>query len=164
MPQLDTSTYGAQLFWLVVLFSILFASIQFYFEPKIRGIFRRRELKLRKKIILAKQMKKSIEKIERAIETKEQYAHDHIRSLIHDAEIASQKTLFERKQELSLLQGKVLKDLDRELEQNKNSFLSSTEEEKILTRLLTEKVLGFSLNESIYDEVVKRKDHPSYDL
>jgi F-type H+-transporting ATPase subunit b len=163
MPQLDTSTYSAQLFWLIVLFSILFLAIQFYFEPKIRGIFKRRELKLRKKIILAKQMKKEIEKIEQTICEKEQYAHDHMRSLTHDAEIESQKAILKKKQALSLLQTNTLKALEQELERNRDSFSASSKEEKMLTHLLAEKILGFSLCESVYEEAVQ-KISPSHAL
>ncbi|MBC7987384.1 MAG: hypothetical protein H7X93_12070, partial [Sphingomonadaceae bacterium] len=38
MPQLDTSTFSAQIFWLLVAFLILFLVVRFGAAPKLTGM------------------------------------------------------------------------------------------------------------------------------
>ena len=42
MPQLDVSTYLPQVFWLVIIFSIMFGVFVGVFLPKVSGIFQKR--------------------------------------------------------------------------------------------------------------------------
>ncbi|MBM3611279.1 MAG: hypothetical protein FJX18_07175 [Alphaproteobacteria bacterium] len=162
MPQLDVSTYSSQLFWLALLFSFLFMMVHFYFAPKMKKIFRMRDLKFRKMIALSKQLKKEIEKMEEKIAQKEGYAHDHIRSIVHEAEIQSQREIFDHKHALSVVNHRLLKDFESELEEMQQGFLTSSKEEEDLTRLLLDKILGFPLSKNVYKEALNRKDRYSH--
>ena len=43
LPQLDLSTYGSQIFWLVITFSILYLSLSRVFLPSIVGLVKKRK-------------------------------------------------------------------------------------------------------------------------
>ena len=162
MPQLDVSTYSGQLFWLGILFALLFIMVHFYFVPRMRRIFRIRDLNFRKKIAFTKQLKKEIDQVEKNITLKEKYAHDHIRSIIHEAELQSQQTLLDRKHALSVLQQGFLREFEKELEEVRESFLMSSKEEETLTRTLMKKIMDLPLPDAVYKEALAQKDLSSY--
>jgi len=47
MPQLDSSTYVGQLFWLLITFMVLFVLMTYVVMPQLEKIFMRREVKIR---------------------------------------------------------------------------------------------------------------------
>lgn len=68
MPQLDPSSFFSQVFWLIIVFSILFALINFIFLPKIIKISSDRKGIVEKNIKISEENNKTIEKITRQID------------------------------------------------------------------------------------------------
>ena len=64
MPQLDSSTFASQLFWLFISFFSLFAIAKFYIVPKVDGMFLSREHYVGFILEQAKEFAKEAEKID----------------------------------------------------------------------------------------------------
>ena len=67
MPQFDSSKYSQQIFWLVIIFSILFFIINFSIVPQFRRIKNDRQNKISSQIESALKIRKNIEKIDSQI-------------------------------------------------------------------------------------------------
>jgi F-type H+-transporting ATPase subunit b len=61
MPQLDTSTYSSQLFWLAVCFLSLYFILSYIALPKIKRVLKEREETFEEKINLASQFRETAE-------------------------------------------------------------------------------------------------------
>ncbi len=68
MPQLDPSSYSSQVFWLIVVFSILFALVNYVFIPKIIKVNSERKKIINENITTAEKNNKIIEDLNNKIE------------------------------------------------------------------------------------------------
>ena len=68
MPQLDTSTYISQIFWLFVCFLMLWSVSVGFILPKFQRILAERRTYIQEKEILAEQLKKEAQGLEKEVE------------------------------------------------------------------------------------------------
>ena len=82
MPQLNPASFDSQIFWLIIIFSLLFLLVNYIFLPKISGIKRTRENLISYNLNLAEENNLKVKKI-----------NDEISILIHKSEIESEKLI-----------------------------------------------------------------------
>ena len=128
MPQLDSSTFASQLFWLFISFFSLFSIAKFYIVPKVDGVFLSRERYVSFILDQAKEFAKEAEKIDSevaaelesarmTIESEERNAIANIRS---NLEISMQAIHNENLQKSA----KAIDEVNRYVETISNDILS----------------------------------------
>ncbi len=65
MPQLEIGFYPAQIFWLIISFSILFVAMKFWLLPPIEGMLKAREDKVKSILRQADKLSAKAERIEK---------------------------------------------------------------------------------------------------
>ena len=68
MPQLDPSSFSSQIFWLIVVFSILFVLVNYVFMPKIIKVYADRKKIINENITTAEKNNKIIEDLNNKME------------------------------------------------------------------------------------------------
>ncbi|MBS0272245.1 MAG: hypothetical protein JSR85_06320 [Proteobacteria bacterium] len=85
MPQLDTSTFSSQLFWLVVCFLALYVILSYIALPKISRIFETREETIEEKINTASTYRERAEDLlanyEKTLAEAKDQAHQHYKNI-----------------------------------------------------------------------------------
>ena len=112
MPQLDVSTYIPQVFWLIILFSVMFGIFIGVFLPKISSIFQKRfentrqaDHKIQHLSEATKQIQKDYEdKKEAAVQDTQNHIDSTLASIRETHENRFQSLEKEIQQELNLLQ------------------------------------------------------------
>ena len=142
MPQLDTTLYIPQLFWLVVFFMLLFGAIYFFIEPRFQRIFHRRAAKINQKLKEIDSFKNETERLRlKAQQAEDKFNHytntlmrqttDHINHVIQEAKESHHKKLI---QELALFDHTLEKEHEkilRDLHSKENDFV-----QEILDKLI----------------------------
>lgn len=151
MPQLDSSTYASQLFWLGLIFLLIFLGVRYYFAPRLKDLFQRREERFDGKLEAAKKLKEEAEALEqRMIQAVEEH-HHAMQERVKQSESLVQKSLVKRKHDLALVHTEALTKLERELHAFKESFFEGSEDIEVdLTKTLVGQLVPFSLDEKIY--------------
>lgn len=112
MPQLDISTYTPQIFWLIIIFSIMFGVFIGVFLPKLSNIFQRRfdlkkhaEQQIQNLSEATAQLQKTYdEKKEIALKDAQNYIDEALSSIRENHENQLQSLEQDIQQELKLLQ------------------------------------------------------------
>ncbi len=68
MPQLDTSTFASQIFWLVILFGLLYTIMSVVVMPRLRDVHETRNRHIRSDLDHAEELKQEAEKAIKAYE------------------------------------------------------------------------------------------------
>ncbi len=114
MPQLDISTYIPQVFWLIIIFSIMFGIFVGVFLPKVSSIFQKRFEATRQADHKIQNLSEATKLLQETYEEKKEAAvkdtQDHI-----DAALASIRETHENR----------LQSLEREIQQELNRLQSS---------------------------------------
>ena len=82
MPQLNPASFDSQIFWLIIIFSLLFLLVNYIFLPKISGIKRNREELINYNLNLAEENNLKVKKI-----------NEEISILIEKSKIESEKLI-----------------------------------------------------------------------
>lgn len=86
MPQLDTTTFASQLFWLGICFLVLYFILSFSLVPKITGILENRNSVRQQKINQASIYREQAEGLlvdyERTLTQARKDAHEHYQSIV----------------------------------------------------------------------------------
>ena len=95
MPQLDSSTFISQIFWLIVCFSVLWTIIGCFVTPKISDIVQRRQHKIDDYLSAAEKFKQSAEELvaryDAAIAKAEQTAENTWKNAKDELKLATEK-------------------------------------------------------------------------
>lgn len=95
MPQLDTSTFISQIFWLIICFVVLWMIIGCFVTPKIGDIVQRRQHKIDDYLSAAEKFKQSAEELvaryDAAIVKAEQTAENTWENAKEELKIATEK-------------------------------------------------------------------------
>ena len=149
MPQLDSTYWASQSFWLILIFSFLYLALSKIFIPKIKESIDDRENKIKDDLDEAQKLKLIAEKKLKEYEI-----------TIESAEKEFQKIIFESKNKLSSeiqnKKRKIEKEIEAEMkiaEQdienlNKNSLTSISAISEEMTSKIIEMVSGEPLNQS----------------
>lgn len=144
MPQLDPTSYNSQIFWLVIIFSILFVLINYIFLPKISGIKRNREDLINYNLNVAKGNNIKIEKINKEITRLLEKSKEQSEIMIKKCQDENSKFFNEEVQ-------KVVK----ELQQKEKAMLSNL---RILEDQVKKDIIKYSkgLVVEIYKQILSR--------
>ena len=162
MPQLDPEFWTAQVFWLILIFSILYLIIWKIFLPKITYSIENRKSRIVNDLDEAQKLKESAEKklkeynkiIENSNKEAKKIIDDSKKKLDKDIENKKQKFNDEIEKEL-LATEKEIKDLKKSSISNINTIATETAAEVI------KQIINIEVNKSsasaIVSDLVKRK-------
>ena len=162
MPQLNPEFWAAQIFWLVLIFSILYIAISKIFLPKIINVIENRKLKIVSDVDEAQKLKDNAENklkeynqvIENSKKEAQKLMRDNKKQLDIDLEQKKQKFTEEIERELMNVEEEI-----KELK--KTSLLSINKIATEITNDLLKKIMGTNSNMSsvsaIVEDISKRK-------
>jgi len=162
MPQLDPEFWAAQIFWLILIFSILYLITWKIFLPKITYSIENRKSRIVNDLDEAQKLKENAEKklkeynkiIENSKKEAKKIIDDSKKKLDKDIEIKKQKFNNEIEKEL-LAAEKEIKDLRKSSISNINTIATETTTEVI------KQIINIEVNRSsasaIVSDLVKRK-------
>jgi F0F1-type ATP synthase membrane subunit b/b' len=161
MPQLDSTLYASQLFWLGIVFAFIYLGVLYYFAPRFQHVFHVRTEKIEKKLELARTIKLEADTLEQESEQRLESLTEQARLLVHRAEVSFKEALSARQHALALIHSKVLSDAEKELKVLREDFLHSRAAEEDLTQRLFEQLTPFHMDREVYKEALRHaKDHP----
>lgn len=146
MPQLDPSSFSSQVFWLIIIFTILFILINYIFMPKIIKVHSERKKIIDENIHVAERNNKTIEDLNNRIEEN-----------ISKAKLEAEK-IFRVSYE------KNMKFFNSEIKTQMKRF--DDRENKILTEIASKKkeveknleVYCITLSDNIYKKILKKDE------
>ena len=162
MPQLNPEFWGAQVFWLILIFSILYLIIWKIFLPKITYIIENRKSRVVNDLDEAQKLKEDAEKklneynkiIEEAKKEAKKIIDDSKKKLNRDIENKKQKFNDEIEKEL-LAAEKEIKDLKKSSISNISNIAAETSAE------VMKQIIGVEVNKSnvnaIVNDITKRE-------
>ena len=162
MPQLDPTYWASQIFWLILVFSILYLSISKLYLPKIKDNLESRENKIKEDLESANKFKDLSEEKLKQYEiilgdAKKEVAKIHLetkKSL--DKNIQLKKEAMEKEIDSEI--NKAQKEI---IELKKNSILSIQKISENITHSIIENITGDKINESnvkaIVEDISKKK-------
>tara|TARA_B100000029_G_C17553176_1_gene950821 strand:+ start:228 stop:812 length:585 start_codon:yes stop_codon:yes gene_type:complete len=168
MPQLNPEFWGAQIFWLILIFSALYISISKIFLPKIINVIENRKLKIVSDLDEAQKLKEKAENklkeynqiIENSKKEAQKIIRDSKKQLDINIEKKKQKFTEEIEQELLSVE-KEIKDLKKSSLSNISKIATET------TNELIKKIIGTNSNMSsvaaIVEDVSKKEVKKNYE-
>ena len=162
MPQLNTEYWAAQIFWLIVIFSVLYLIIWKIFLPKITYSIENRKSRVVNDLDEAQKLKESAEKklneyneiIEKSKKEAKKIIEDGKKKLDQDIEIKKQKFNDEIEKELALAE-KEIKDL-KKTSIPKISSIAAEISTEIIKKIIDIEVNKSNVN-AIVDDVSKKE-------
>tara|TARA_B100000029_G_scaffold301288_1_gene294214 strand:+ start:1694 stop:2272 length:579 start_codon:yes stop_codon:yes gene_type:complete len=162
MPQLETEFWSAQVFWLILTFSILYLIIWKIFLPRITYSIENRKLRITNDLNEAEKLKENAEKklkeyniiIENSKKEAQKIIEDSKKKL--DKSIEEKKNFFNNQIEKELENAeKEIKDLKKSSISNINKIASETSAEII--KQIIDKEVNMSNVSAITSDITKRK-------
>ena len=150
MPQLDTSTYLSQIFWLLLTFLSLWFFMSWFIIPRIEDILEQRRRKIdgyiQKAEKINKQALQSLEKYEKALKKAKEKANLRIEQNKTDLV----KTISEKHAEIEDILNRKIADNEYMLEKQRQETLETVEQ---ISELLADRILvKFGVKKSINKE------------
>ena len=150
MPQLDTSTYLSQIFWLLITFLSLWFVMSWFIIPRIEDIMEQRRQKIdgfiQKAEKINKQALQSLDKYEKALKKAKEKANLHIEQNKTDLV----KTISEKHAEIEDILNRKIADNEYMLEKQRQETLETVEQ---ISELLADRILvKFGVKKSINKE------------
>ena len=149
MPQLDSTYWASQIFWLILVFSVLYISIAKFYLPKIKKNLDDRENKIKEDLDEANNLRKLSEKKLREYEVILENSKKEVTKILLesknklDKDIKNKKETMEKEIEIEI--AKAQKDI---LDLKKNSVDSIHSISQEIASNIIEKMSGDKLNES----------------
>lgn len=119
MPQLDPGSFFSQVFWLIIVFSILFIFVNFLFLPKIKNVDSRRANIIKENLLNAEKNNKKIEEL-----------NVKIRDDMSNAKLRAEKQLKEAHDKSMLIFNQQLKKQTKKFEHEESELLKEIEIKK----------------------------------
>jgi F-type H+-transporting ATPase subunit b len=162
MPQLDSEFWAAQIFWLVLIFSLLYFLIWKFFLPKITYSIENRKSRIVNDIDQAQKLKEDAEKklieyneiINKSKKDAKKIIDDAKKSL--DSDIAKKKLVFDNEIE------KELASVEKEIKElKKNSLTSMKQIAEDTSAEIIKQIVNIEVNKSnvsaIVNDIVKKE-------
>ena len=156
MPQLDPTYWASQGFWLILVFTILYISIDKFYLPKIKNNLDDRENKIKDDLDAANKFKDlselKLREYQKILEnSKKEVVKIHLESKNKlDKDIQTKKEIMEKEIEVEVT--KAQKEI---IELKKNSISDIQNISKDLASIIIEKISGDKLNESSIKSAVE---------
>ena len=162
MPQLNTEYWAAQIFWLIIIFSILYLIIWKIFLPKITYSIENRKFRLVNDLDEVQKLKENAEKklheynliIEKSKKEAKKIIEDSQKKLDRDIESKKQKFNDEIEKELILIENEI-KDLKKSSVLNINRIATETTTE-IIKQIFNSEINKSSVS-AIVNDITKRQ-------
>lgn len=157
MPQLDTSTYLSQFFWLLVSFLSLWFFMAWVIIPKIEEVLEQRRRKIddyiQKAETINKQALHSLTKYEKAL----QKAKNEAEQSLEQNKIALEQNMANKHAELEYLLNKKIADTEYMLAKERQETLAAINDvsNKLALNILTK--LDVNVNNQKLEEITLRK-------
>lgn len=123
MPQLDTSTFLSQIFWLVITFTALYWYLQRFILPKLGGIISRRALKAADDLEQANTLQKNISLLQQEIIKESHATNEKIATMHKEAIVRIHSIKQERLDKINADFIKKQKDITDEIAKTKEAAL-----------------------------------------
>ena len=149
MPQLDPTYWASQVFWLIVVFTILYISVAKFYLPKIKSNLDNRENKIKEDLESANKFKElselKLKEYEKILEdSKKDVARIHIESKNKlDKDIQLKKNVMDKE-----IENEIIKAQKEIAELKKNSISDIQSISKGIASNIIENISGDKLNES----------------
>ena len=149
MPQLDPTYWASQVFWLIVVFTILYISVAKFYLPKIKSNLDNRENKIKEDLESANKFKElselKLKEYEKILEdSKKEVARIHIESKNKlDKDIQLKKNVMDKE-----IENEIIKAQKEIAELKKNSISDIQSISKGIASNIIENISGDKLNES----------------
>ena len=149
MPQLDPTYWASQVFWLIVVFTILCISVAKFYLPKIKSNLDNRENKIKEDLESANKFKElselKLKEYEKILEdSKKEVARIHIESKNKlDKDIQLKKNVMDKE-----IENEIIKAQKEIAELKKNSISDIQSISKGIASNIIENISGDKLNES----------------
>ncbi len=149
MPQLDTTYWASQAFWLVLVFTILYVSISKFYLPKIKSNLDDRENKIKEDIENANRFKDQSEARLKEYEVILENAKKEVSKIHFDSKSILDKTIKIKKEAMDKEIEKEISKAQIEIAELKKNSISSIQNisENIAANII-ENISGGKLNES----------------
>ena len=162
MPQLNPEFWGAQIFWLIVIFSFLYVVIWKVFLPKITYSIENRKSKLVNDLNEAQKLKENAEKKLLEYNNIIENSKKEAKKIIDEGKKKLDKDIQLKKQKFDEEIEKELISAEKEIKNLKQSSISNISKIAIETSgEIINKIIDTEVNKSnvsaIVDEVIKRK-------
>ncbi len=149
MPQLDPTYWASQVFWLILVFSILYISISKFYLPKIKNNLDNRENKIKEDLENANKYKELSEKKFKDYELILDNAKKEVLKIHLETKNALNKEIQSKKDAIEKEIEKEIEKAQKEILEIKKTSLTSIQKisEDIASNII-EKISGDKLNES----------------
>jgi len=156
MPQLNPEFWAAQIFWLVLIFSILYIAISKIFLPKIINVIENRKLKIVSDIDEAQKLRDSAESKLKEYNQIIENSKKEAQKLMYDNKKQLDADLKQKKQKFSEEIEKELVNAEEEIKElKKTSLLSINKIATEITNDLLKKIMGTNSNMSSVSAIVE---------
>jgi F-type H+-transporting ATPase subunit b len=161
MPQLDPTYWASQVFWLILVFSILYISISKFYLPKIKNNLDNRENKIKEDLENANKYKELSEKKFKDYELILDNAKKEVLKIHFESKSALDKDIQSKKDTMEKeIEKEILKAQKEILELKKNSISSIQNISESIASNIIENISGDKLNESsikaTVDDITKK--------
>ena len=161
MPQLNPEFWGAQIFWLVLIFSILYLIIWKIFLPKITYAIENRKSKIVNDLDEAQKLKENAEKKLKEYNTIIANSIEEAKKIIDDGRKKLDQDIENKKKDFNSQIEKEIASVEKEIKNLKKTSLSNIG--KIASEPSTElmrKMIGLEVNKSnvsaVVEDIIKR--------
>mgnify|MGYP001320854609 CR=1 FL=1 len=161
MPQLDPKYWASQAFWLILIFSILYISINNFFLPKIKKNLEDRENKIKEDLDEANKLKNLSEKKIQEYEIILDNSKKEVVKILLESKNKLNKDIQNKKNSMEKEIEKEISKAQKEILELKNNSINSINNISVeIASNIIEKMSGEKLNESsikaIVDDISKK--------
>ena len=162
MPQLNPEFWASQIFWLILIFSILYMIIWKIFLPKITDGIENRKLRIMNDLNETQKLKENAEKKLKEYNIIIEDAKKEARSIIEDSNKKLESDIKNKKQKFNIEIEEELKSVEKEIKDLKKSSLSNISNIAVQTSTeVIKQIIDTEVNKSnvsaIVEDIIKRK-------
>ena len=162
MPQLNTEFWPAQVFWLILIFSILYLIIWKIFLPRITYSVENRKSRIVNDLDEAQKLKENAEKKLKEYDEIIKKSKNEAKKIIEDSKKKLDRDIENKKQKFNIEIEEELKSVEKEIKDLKKSSLSNISNIAVQTSTeVIKQIIDTEVNKSnvsaIVEDIIKRK-------
>ena len=158
MPQLDSSSFLTQIFWLLITFSFLLIFLCNISLPRIKSVLEKRENKINEEIKTAKKLQAEAQEIQFKIDKQLNEAKEEVSKSINES---SKNFEIQVALKIKKIEEELKKETDAaaiSIEKNKKDIFKNINIQiRDITKLTLSKILQINVIDKDIDEAIKKK-------
>lgn len=159
LPQLDFSTYTAQIFWLIILFALLYVFFSKKTLPEISGTLEHRRGKIEGDLGQAQDFKSEAENVQTSYEDALAAARDKSAATFRAAEEVTKSARDQKLDDFKARSETLTRETDARVEKAKAAALNETQDIAAeIAKMAAEKIVGVSADIKQAKQLVKDLD------